>query len=196
VSKKKVIPMRSAMADYWWTITLRGLVAVLFGVGALIWPDIAIQSLVILFGMFVLIDGVVNLSVARRASKVHERWWVLLIQGAVGVGVGIVSFAWPAVTAVALLYMVAFWAIAIGMLEIAAGMRLSRNTNGGWLLTGCGVGSALLGAFLMAWPNAALHGIVWLIGGGAIFFGSLLILLGLKMKRLGIELSEDEFTVL
>jgi uncharacterized membrane protein HdeD (DUF308 family) len=190
-----VIPMKNVMVDYWWTITLRGLVAVLFGVAICIWPEIAIQTLVVIFGAYVLIDGIVNLSVAARASKVHSRWWVLLIQGFVGVGFGIISLAWPAVTAAVLLYILALWAIAIGILEIAAGLRLSNRVDGRWLLVGCGVWSALLGAFLIAWPNAALHGIVWLLGASAIFFGALLIFLGLKLRRVGIGLDEDEFTV-
>ena len=109
--------------------------------------------------------------------------------------VGIVSFIWPAVTAVALLYTIAFWAIAVGVLEIAAGVRLGNDIGGGWLLSASGLWSALFGTFLIVWPNAALHGLIWLIGAGAIFFGSLLVFFGLKLKRISFVLQKDDFTV-
>ncbi len=81
------------------------------------------------------------------------------------------------------------------MLEVAAGILLG-TMDSGWLLVGCGVCSALLGAYLVEWPNAALHGIVWLISAGATLFGSLLILVGFKIRRLGLEVHEGKFTAL
>ena len=179
--------------DYWWTITTRGVVAVLFGIAAIGWSDITLQTLMMLFGVFTLLDGLVNLSIATRASKVHGRWWEMLIQGIVGVGVGIVSFAWPAITAVALLYIVAFWAIAVGVLEMAASIRFGMEIGGGWLLAVCGIWSALFGVFLLMWPNAALHGFIWFIGTVAILFGSLLVFFGLKLRRIGFELIHNDF---
>jgi uncharacterized membrane protein HdeD (DUF308 family) len=185
--------MRNTMTDYWCTITLRGLIAVLVGIAALIWPHIALQTLTILFGVFVLFDGLVNLSLANRARLYHDRWWVLLVQGLVGAGIGIVSFVWPTITAVALVYFVAIWAIAIGLMEVTVGIRLGNRMDGGRLLVVCGVLSALFGSILIAWPDLALHGLIWLIGACALFFGSVLMFLGLKLRRLGNIFNEEEF---
>jgi uncharacterized membrane protein HdeD (DUF308 family) len=187
--------MRNAMTDYWWTITLRGLVAVLVGVATLVWPHIALQTLMVLFGVFVLFDGLVNLSVANRARLYHDRWWVLLVQGVVGAGIGLISFVWPTITAIALIYFVAIWAIAIGLMEIAVGLSLGIRMDGGRLLVVCGVLSAILGTILIAWPDLALHGLMWMIGACALVFGSVLIFLGLKLRRLGVAFTEEELTV-
>jgi uncharacterized membrane protein HdeD (DUF308 family) len=185
--------MRILTANYWWTITLRGLIAVLFGIATLAWPEIAIQTMVVLFGTFALLDGIVNLSLAVRTSKVYGRWWELSVQGLVGVGVGFMSFVWPAVTAVALIYIVAFWAVAVGLLEMAASIRLGDGVGGRWLLSTSGLWSALFGIFLFVCPIAALHGLIWLLGAIAIVSGSVLVFFGLKLRRIGFELQQDSF---
>jgi len=178
------IPLRNAISDYWLSITARGLVAVLFGVMAFIWQDVTLHMLIVLFGGVVLLDGAFSLIFATRINEFHDRmWmWMLIVPGILGVVLGITAIAWPAETAVSLLYFVAVWAIAVGLLEFAIGIQLGSEVGGGWMLTGCGIWSTLFGMSLVAWPHIALHGLIWLLGACAIFFGAALMFLGLRIR--------------
>jgi len=187
--------MFNLMTRYWWTVALRGLVAVLFGLSAFLWSDITLQVLIALFGAFVFLDGVFTLIVAISSRNIHSRWWAILLQGGISVLVGIIAIAWPEVTAVAMLYVVAFWAIAIGVLELLAGISLHKQIDGGWLLASCGALSLLFGLTLLVWPNAVLTSLIWLIGAYAIFFGALLIVFGFKLRKLDGTIASTEYAM-
>lgn len=138
--------------------------------------------LIVLFGGFVLLDGAFSLIFATRINEFHDRVWMLIVPGILGVVLGITAIAWPAETAVSLLYFVAVWAIAVGLLEFAIGVQLGSEVGGGSMLTGCGIWSTLFGMSLVAWPHIALHGLIWLLGACAIFFGAALMFLGLRIR--------------
>ena len=141
--------MLHTLARNWWAIALRGLVAVLFGLLTFFVPAITLVTLVLLFGVYALLDGLFNV-VALIRVPVHH--WALLIEGVIGIAAGILIFAWPAITAIVLLYVIAFWAIFTGVFEIIAGIRRKVITNE-WLLLVVGVLSLLFGILILLAPG-------------------------------------------
>jgi uncharacterized membrane protein HdeD (DUF308 family) len=177
------------LARYWWAVALRGLLAVLFGLAAFLWPGITLVSLVLLFGAYALVDGILAIIAAFRARE----WWPLLLEGVVGIAAGVVTFLWPGITAIALLYLIAAWAIITGILEIVAAIRLGKVIENEWWLALGGVISVILGVVMVVAPGAGALGLVWAIGAYALLFGATLIALGLRLRGLK-DRSEDRPT--
>jgi uncharacterized membrane protein HdeD (DUF308 family) len=117
------------------------------------------------------------------AHRWEKYWWVLLLEGLAGIGVGLFVFIWPALTAVALLIFIALWAILTGVLEIAAALQLRKEMVGEWVLALAGVFSILIGILLISNPGPGAVAVIWLIGIYAILFGALLAYLGMKARR-------------
>jgi uncharacterized membrane protein HdeD (DUF308 family) len=176
--------MLDSLARYWWMVVLRGAVAVLFGLLALIWPDITLLALVILFGAYVLVDGVFALVAAFGPRAEGRRFW-LALQGIAGIAIGAITFFWPTITALVLLTVIAIWAIVTGVLQVMAAIRLRREMRGEWLLALSGVLSVVIGIILLVWPRSGAVGLVLLIGAYAVVFGASLIGLGLRLRRVG-----------
>jgi len=176
--------MVERIARGWWVPAIRGGLAVLFGILAILVPGAALAALVALFGAYALVDGVFALLTAARFTHTDERWGLLVVEGVVGVAAGVVSFAHPAATALALVYLVAAWAILTGIVEIAAAVRLRKVIAGEWALGALGVVSLLLGIGLLASPRAALITITWMIGAYALLFGFGLLSLAWRLRRL------------
>jgi uncharacterized membrane protein HdeD (DUF308 family) len=166
----------------WWALVLRGLFAVLLGLLALFWPGMTLFALVVLFGAYALADGMVGLAAGLAVARQHARWWPFVVEGLVGTAIGVITFGWPRITALALLYLIAAWAIATGVLEIAAAVRLRRHLRHEWLLALSGIASVLLGLVLAAYPKAGALAMVTALGIYGIIFGSLLVGLGLRLK--------------
>jgi uncharacterized membrane protein HdeD (DUF308 family) len=166
-------------ARHWWAFALRGVTAVIFGVLAFVWPFLTLSVLVLLWGAFALIDGILALIAAFRVK--HDHRWALLIEGIVGIGAGIVTFAYPQLTALVLLYIIAIWALITGVLEIVAAVRLRKVIDNEWWLILTGIVSVLFGIVLLAAPSAGALAVVWLIGAYAIVFGVLMIALSLRL---------------
>ena len=129
-----------------------------------------------------MVDGVVNIVGMFHASRERGRWWVLFIEGLVGIGAGLVTFLWPAITALALVFVIAAWALATGILEIVAAIRLRKYISGEWLLVLSGVISLILGALFVANPLVGALTIALWVGVYAIVFGGLLVGLGLRLR--------------
>jgi uncharacterized membrane protein HdeD (DUF308 family) len=164
--------MMEALARRWWAVALRGVSAILFGAIALAMPGITLVTLILLFGAFTLVHGVVALF-ARHIA-----------QGLVGIAVGLVAFLWPGLTGVAFLFLIAAWSIVTGVFEIVAGIRLRKVISGEWMLVLGGVLSVLFGVFVAMRPGAGALAIIWLIGAYAIVFGFMLVGLSLRLKGL------------
>jgi uncharacterized membrane protein HdeD (DUF308 family) len=177
--------MLRPLTKYWWTFLVRGIFALLFGIAAFLWPGLTIAALVTLFGAFALVDGIFAVVNSVGGRSENERWWVHLLEGIAGIGAGLVTFFWPGVTAVALLFIIAFWAIATGVLEIALAIRLRREIEGEWALGLSGLLSVLFGALLVARPGAGALAVVWIIGAYALAFSLLLFVVAFKLRKLG-----------
>ncbi len=169
---------------HWWMLLLRGVLAIMFGAMSFAWPRITVAVLVLLFGAYVLVDGAFAVAAAVTAPKELKGWWALLIEGLLGVGAGIVTFVWPAITALVLLWLIALWAVLTGVFEIAAAVQLRKIITGEWLLVVSGILSLLFGLLLIVMPVAGALAIVWLIGAYAVVFGILLCALAIRLKTL------------
>lgn len=174
--------MIQAVARNWWTLALRGLAAVLFGLATFVWPDITLFVLVLMFGAYAFVDGIFALVAAFSDRAGKQRWWVLLLEGLAGIAAGILTFIWPGMTAFVLLYLIAAWAIVTGIFEVIAAIRLRREIEGEWLLALGGIASIIFGILMVIWPGAGALTVVWLIGSYAFVFGLLMIFLAFRLR--------------
>jgi uncharacterized membrane protein HdeD (DUF308 family) len=171
-----------ALAERWWTVALRGVAALIFGVLMLIRPGTGVFALVLLFGAYSLVDGAFSLVMAVRGARRGRRWGSLVFAGIAGIAAGLVAFLWPGITVLAFMLLIAAWAIVIGGAEIAAAIRLRKQIRGEWLLGLSGALSIALGISLFLFPAAgALTLAIW-IGAWALVLGALLIGLGFKLR--------------
>jgi uncharacterized membrane protein HdeD (DUF308 family) len=173
------------LARNWWIAVLRGIISVLFGIGALVWPGPTLVVLVAFIGAYLFVDGVLAFAAAIRFRHDRERWIPLAIEGLFGVAVGVVTFFAPGITALAWVYTIATWAIVTGVLEIWAAVSVKMGSASQIWLGLAGVASILLGLAFILMPLAGLLVWVWLIGAYAIVFGVLLIGFGLQLRAPG-----------
>jgi uncharacterized membrane protein HdeD (DUF308 family) len=178
--------MLETLSRHWWAVALRGVAATVFGVLALVWPGITVFALVIVFGAYALVDGAFTLITAfgdRDAGRARGRRAWLLARGITGILAGIIAAVWPGITALALLWVIALWAMVTGLLEIVAAFQLRKEMRREWLLALSGALSVLFGVLLVVWPAAGVLTLVVLIGIAAIAFGITLLMLGLRLRR-------------
>jgi uncharacterized membrane protein HdeD (DUF308 family) len=169
----------------WGWVVLRGIVAVVFGVLTLIQPGITLAALVLMFGAYSIADGVFSIVWAIANRRGEPAWVSLVIGGLLGIAAGIVTFFFPAITAVALLMIMAAWAIAIGVTSIVAAIRLRKEMTGEWRLVLSGLLSVALGVILVAAPAVGALAMVLWIGGYAVASGFLQIALGFRLRSWG-----------
>ena len=166
----------------WSALALRGVLAILFGLLVFVWPGLTLWVLILFFGANALVDGVLALVAAVRGGASGARWWGMLIEGILGVATGIITFLWPALTALVLLYVIAAWAIVIGIFEIIAAIRLRKEIEGEWLLGLRGALAILFGVVLFANPGAGALAVVWVIGAFSIVLGVLELALAFRLR--------------
>jgi uncharacterized membrane protein HdeD (DUF308 family) len=177
--------MLSAITRNWWLAALRGSLAVIFGVAAFVWPGLTFEVLVLLFGAYAFVDGVVVLSFGLMAAGEHERWWPLVVGGIVGIAIGVLTFIRPGAVALALVYVIGAWAVVTGILEIVAAIRLRNVITSEWLMGLGGVLSIIFGVLVLAQPGAGAVTLVFLFGFYAILAGISQISLGFRLRGLG-----------
>lgn len=175
--------MASMFGRSWWGLALRGLLSILFGIALLVWTGAGMVALVALIGAFFFVDGILAIVSAFRVRAGHERWWALLLEGLVGIAIGLITFFWPDVTAVAIVYFIAAWAVITGVLEVISAIRFREEMENEWLLALAGIASVVLGILLALNPVAGLAALVWMIGIYAIVFGVLMVIAGLRARR-------------
>jgi uncharacterized membrane protein HdeD (DUF308 family) len=172
----------SQPARTWWLLVMRGLAAVTFGVLSLLWPGLTLLVMALLWGAYVLVDGLLSLLHAfkLRGRGLSVALWALV--GVLGVSAGVLAFIWPGLTAFVLLTLIAAWAIVVGALQLAAAWRLRRQIRGEWLLALSGALSLGFGALLVLQPQTGAVAVVVLVAGYAIAFGVLLMALGWRLR--------------
>jgi uncharacterized membrane protein HdeD (DUF308 family) len=177
--------MLTQLTRNWWAVALRGVIAILFGVVALVLPGLTLEILVLFFGAYVLVDGLFAFIAAFTNRGGHESWWVLLLEGLLGIAAGLITIFHPGLATLVLIYIISFWAIVTGVLEIVAAVRLRKEIQGEWLLALSGIVSMAFGFLLLLFPAAGALTVTWLIGLYAILFGVMLLGLGLRLRKRG-----------
>lgn len=174
--------MGNILAKNWWSLVLRGIVAIVAGVLAFVWPGITLVALVFWFAAYALIDGGLALAGAFRAAEARERWGALLVEGILGILAALITVLWPAITALGLVYVIAAWAVLTGIAEIAAAIRLRRHIRGEWLLALGGIASVIFGFLVAALPLAGALVIALWTGAYLLIFGAVLVTLGIRLR--------------
>jgi uncharacterized membrane protein HdeD (DUF308 family) len=175
---------RSILKTLWWLVLLRGILAILFGIAVLAWPKATVVVFLVLFAIFSILDGILDIMMGVQAKGERGRWLVFL-QGALAIIAGIIAVVWPSVTAVVLLWLVALWAILSGAMEIAGSLELRRlGQPRWWWHTVAGVLAIVLGAILLFGnPTRGILAILWAVGVLAIASGIALIIAAVIARR-------------
>jgi uncharacterized membrane protein HdeD (DUF308 family) len=175
-------PVLDALAGNWRLILLRGICAILFGVLTFVWPGLSLLALVLLFGAFVLADGILSLAAAITGGTASSRWWLAIV-GLLGIAAGAATFLWPGMTAVALKVFIALWAMAIGIMQMIGAILVRKEIDNEWLLIAGGALSIGFGVFLLMQPAAGALALAFTIGAYAVLYGSLLVSFSLRLRR-------------
>lgn len=172
--------MDELLARSWWMLGLRGAIALLFGILALLWPGLTLLWLVALFAAYALISGVVSIIAAVQNRRSDREWWLILLLGLVSVAAGIVALIHPALTALVLVLVMGANALVTGVLDIAVAIRLRKVIQNEWLLILSGLASIIFGVLVFLFPGAGALAMVWLISAYAIVTGILLLWLAFR----------------
>jgi uncharacterized membrane protein HdeD (DUF308 family) len=172
------------LSKHWWVFLVRGILAILFGLMAFASPALTLATLVILFGAWALVSGIFALFGAFSGRKSGGEWWVLLLHGLLGVAVGILTFWQPGITAISILWYLAFWSIFTGIVELVTAIRLRKEIRGeGWIML-AGAASMLFGVLLIAYPGAGALALITLIAAYAVVFGVILVVASFRLRKL------------
>jgi len=173
----------------WWLYAVRGVVAIIFGVVAFTRPEQALQALVLVFGAYALVDGLFAMFAGIASYGYFERWWAVLLEGVAGVVIGLLTFFWPNITALVLVYFIATWALITGISEVVAAIQLRCVITGEWMLILGGLLSIFFSVLLFVFPVAGAVSVIWVIGIYAIIFGTSEIILAFRLRGLRRELA-------
>jgi len=173
--------MKSGLGMNWWVIALRGVLAVAFGLYALLVPGVALAAIIMGFGVVVILAGILAIVAGVRRQVAHQPSWAVTAEGLVCVAFGLLALIKPGATAVAWLYLISGFAVVTGILHIVAGVTLRRD-EGEWSLLLNGIVTAILGFLMVLLPLAGLLSLVWLVGAYSLFFGILLLVVAIRLR--------------
>ena len=165
------------------SLIIRGIIGVIFGIVAFVWPGLTLAALVLLFGAYALLDGIADIAYGISGARSGGHSWVLLLEGIVGIGAAIVTFLWPAITLLVLVLVIGIWAVIRGVLQLVAAVRLRNIISGEWLLVLSGVLSIALGVLVFLYPLTGAIDLAWWEGAYAFVAGIVLIALGIKLRQ-------------
>ena len=174
--------MVHALAKNWWLLLLRGIAAIVFGLLAFAWPGLTLLTLILFYGAFALVDGVLAIVAAITGGAPAPRWWLAIV-GLLGIAAGLLTFLMPGLTAVVLLLFIAGWAIATGVLEIIGAIKLRKEIDNEWLLILGGIISVLFGVSMMVAPGAGALALVWVIGAYSVVIGAIFVALAFRLRK-------------
>jgi uncharacterized membrane protein HdeD (DUF308 family) len=179
-AKARCDAMSAVLADSWWAVGLRGVLGILFGLICLLTPGLALEVFVILFAAYMLVDGVFAIASGIKAARNGERWGLLILEGIVDLAAGTVAVLWPAITLVALIWIVAIWAIVSGALMLGAAFTLNLDHGRWWLALG-GIASLIFGVLLVIQPLIGAVVLTMWVGAYALVFGIFLLVLAFQL---------------
>jgi uncharacterized membrane protein HdeD (DUF308 family) len=182
--RKEKLTMDAETSTPAWMLITRGIVALVFGVLALMWPQLTLLWLVALFAIFAIITGVTSIVGAVQVRRMDSRWWVPLLLGIVSVIAGVYALVWPGLTALLLIIVMGVNALITGVLDVAMAVRLRDAARGRGMLVLSGVVAILFGAIVIWAPGAGALALVWMVSFYAIVTGVLLLGMGLRLRRL------------
>jgi uncharacterized membrane protein HdeD (DUF308 family) len=175
--------MDETLLNSWWTLALRGVIAIAFGVLALMLPGITLLSFVALFAAYAIFGGAVWAVGAIQNRKTDDHWWVLLLAGLVSIGAGIIALIHPTLTALVLVLLIGANALVTGVLDIVVAVRLRKKIRGEILLVLSGLASIVFGAIVFMYPlGAGALALLWIIGVYAIFIGAMMLALAVRVR--------------
>ncbi|HEY3031629.1 MAG TPA: HdeD family acid-resistance protein [Bradyrhizobium sp.] len=163
-------------------LLLRGIAAIIFGVLAFAWPGVTLLTLILFYGAFALVDGVLAIIAAITGGAPGPRWWLVIV-GLLGIAAGLLTFLMPGLSALVLLFFIAGWAIATGVFQIIGAIQLRKEIDNEWLLILGGIISVLFGIGVMLAPGAGALALIWVIGTYAVIIGVLLVALAFRLKK-------------
>ena len=174
-------PLLRPLAQNWWLILLRGVLAIVFGIIALVLPGVALISFIWIFGVFAFVDGIFSIGAAITGGTMAPRWWLAIV-GLAGIAVGVLAVAWPDVTALVLLTFIGVWAIVRGLFEIVGALSIRQHIENEWMLVAAGALSVLFGAVVLIAPGAGALALLWLIGAYAVVAGLMLVGFAFRLR--------------
>lgn len=166
----------------WWSLMIRGVVAVIFGILALTSPTRTLDFLITLFGIFVLVVGVVATIGAIMHRRESDNWWLVLIPGVAGIVIGVISIAMPSFTQAVVIYLIAIWALVSGIGQIYSAMKIRKDVEGEWIPILIGIISVVLGIILFVRPLEAAATVMWLVGLFVLVLGILWLVMGFRVR--------------
>jgi uncharacterized membrane protein HdeD (DUF308 family) len=178
--KARCDALSEVLADSWWAVGLRGILGILFGLICLLTPGVAVEVFVILFSAYMLVDGVFAIISGIKAARNGERWGLLILEGIVDLAAGVVAFLWPAITLVALIWIIAVWAVVSGVLMLSAAFTLNIDHGRWWLALG-GIASIIFGILLVVEPLIGAVVLTLWIGAYALVFGVFLLVVAFQL---------------
>jgi uncharacterized membrane protein HdeD (DUF308 family) len=177
----------------WWSLVLRGLLAIAFGILAIALPGTAIMALVFVFGIFALADGFTTLGVLSQIPSRGK--WLYVLEGIVSILAGLAALLWPGITAIALFYVIAWWALFIGVMEIAGAAAYGDEMTNEWPIILSGILWIVFGGILIIWPRVGAVTVLSLIATFAIIRGVALLVAGFRMRRVHSALTREPLNV-
>jgi len=172
----------------WWEKVVIGIIAIIFGIVAFAWPDITLEVIIYLFGFFAVVIGILSLITGIVGSELGNARWVFVLQGILGIIIGIMALAWPGITYLFFAYLIGFWAIMFGIFEIIGSfaapkeVMVQQNMSKG-LLVISGIISLLFGFLIVAFPGSGIVAILWIIAAYAIIFGIINVVMGFQDRN-------------
>ena len=177
--------MLSAITGNWWAPVASGVLGIIVAVVAFVWPTKTFEALVLLVGVYAFVRGSIWLAFGLLAANARERWWPLVVNGVVGIALGVLAFAEAQIVAVALVSLVGAWAVLTGMLEIVVAIRFRQAIPNEFVLALGGLLQIAFGVVILVQPSIGAATLAVVFGLYAALLGVAQIWLGLQLKRLG-----------
>ena len=172
----------AALVQNWWMMAIRGALAIVFGLTIVLWPGVTLPIVVVLFGLYAILDGAWTIAAGARASSWFLDAWPVILEGVVSIALGGLALAWPFVSR-QFIYVLAGWGLATGVLELLAAIHLPRVGAGYWLLATGGLSSLFLAILILLLPHADADVVVRIIAAYAQVFGIVLLFAAIRFPR-------------